>query len=224
MTKSILLLLIIKFYSCKDNTTAHLVNNVTAIGSKDSQLLDYNAFKDSVVVKKKLLTDHPTKEISDYFFNLINTDIYNHWKGTEWAFYGMTRRPNEGTIACGYFVTTTLCDVGLKIDRVRLAQCTSGEMIKELCVDIHTFKDFKKFKSFLTNQPIKSVFIVGLDYHTGYIIKDTSKLYFLHSNYIRNQGVVKEEIDSSAALINNKFFMIGSLTANEALLQKWISY
>jgi hypothetical protein len=75
---------------------------------------------------------------------------------------------------------------------------------------------------YLAKQPINSIFIIGLDFHTGYIIKTATNCYFFHFNYIRKQGVVKEKIDESQALSANKFFMIGSLTANKDLLRKWV--
>lgn len=183
---------------------------------------DYETFKSSVLEHKAALAGHPHNDVSEYFFHLVNDDIYAYWLGTPWEFYGMTRTPQKGTIACGYFVTNTLADLGLKIERIKLAQCASGEMIKVLCTDIHTFSQFKKLQSFLDAQPVNSIFIIGLDYHTGYIVKDSTGSYFLHSNYINNQGVVKEKIETSRALVNNKIFMIGSLTGNKTLLKRWI--
>lgn len=185
--------------------------------------MDYETFKSSVLEHKAGLAGHPHNEVSEYFFKLVNDNIYAYWQGTPWEFYGMTRTPQKGTIACGYFVTNTLADLGLKIERIKLAQCASGEMIKILCTDIHTFSQFKKLQSFLDTQPVNSVFIIGLDYHTGYVVKDTTGSYFLHSNYINNQGVMKEKIETSRALVNNKIFMIGSLTGNRKLLEKWVT-
>jgi hypothetical protein len=75
---------------------------------------------------------------------------------------------------------------------------------------------------YLAKQPVNSVFIVGLDFHTGYVIKTATGCYFFHSTYLKSAGVVKEKINESAALAYNKFFMIGSLTANDKLLREWV--
>jgi hypothetical protein len=182
----------------------------------------YSAFKDSVAVHKATLKNKPHNDIANYLYHLVNDDIYAYWQGTPWAFYGMTRTPQAGEIACGYFVTNTLSDLGFKIERVKLAQAVSATMIKKLCVDVHSCNGITNFAAYMEKQPVNSVYIVGLDYHTGYIVKDTTGSYFLHSNYINNQGVVKELITESQALANNKFFMIGSLTANKKLLQEWV--
>jgi hypothetical protein len=39
----------------------------------------------------------------------------------------------QGNIACGYFVTTVLRDAGMLLNRVKLSQCASEEMIQQLC-------------------------------------------------------------------------------------------
>jgi hypothetical protein len=184
--------------------------------------IDYNEFKRSVNSHKSLLIKHSKKDISGYLFKLIDEDIYNYWAGTPWEFYGTTQQPKTGAIACGYFVTNTLTDLGFKIDRVGLAEVASGVMIKKLCVGIKSFNRLKKLNGYLAKQPINSVFIIGLDFHTGYVVKTAANCYFFHSNYIKKEGVVMETIDTSQALSTNKFFMIGSLTANENLLRKWV--
>jgi hypothetical protein len=96
-------------------------------------------------------------------------------------------------------------------------------MIKKLCVGIKSFNSISKLDSYLATQPVNSVFIIGLDFHTGYVIKNAAGCYFFHSFYLNKIGVVKEKVDVSQALSNNKFFMIGSLTANENLLRKWVA-
>ena len=185
--------------------------------------VDYNEFKKSVDSNKSLLINHPTKDIRNYLFKLIDEDIYNYWAGTPWDFYGKTQQPKAGSIACGYFVTNTLTDLGFKIDRVGLAEGASEGMIKKLCVGIESFRSLNKLNSYLAKQPVNAVFIIGLDFHTGYIVKTATGCYFFHSNYIKKQGVIREKVAASQALSTNKFFMIGSLTANENLLRKWVA-
>ena len=203
--------------------TAFVNGNYQNTQSTVDNKVDYSEFKKSVNTNKGLLVKHPAKDISNYLFKLIDDDIYNYWAGTPWEFYGTTRQPKAGSIACGYFVTNTLTDLGFKIDRVGLAEVASGVMIKKLCVGIKSFHSLNKLDSYLAKQPINSVFIIGLDFHTGYVIKTTTNCYFFHSSYIKKEGVVMEAINTSPALSTNKFFMIGSLTANENLLRKWVA-
>ncbi len=182
---------------------------------------DYETFKTSVIQHKALLAGKPHSEAANYLFTLVNDSLPTYWNGTPWDFHGMARTPQQGEIACGYFVTNTLADLGFKIQRVKLAQCASGEMIKVLCTDIKIFSGIKSFEAYMEKQPVNSVFIVGLDFHTGYIVKDAMGSWFFHSNYIKRKGVMKEQIGESAALAKNKFFMIGSLTGNKKLLREW---
>jgi len=203
--------------------TAFVNGNCQNALSPVDNKVDYTEFKKSVNNNKSLLIKHPTKDIRNYLFKLIDEDIYNYWAGTPWEFHGTTQQPKVGSIACGYFVTNTLTDLGFKINRVELAEVRSGDMIKKLCVEIESFNSLDKLNSYLAKQPINSVFIIGLDFHTGYIVKTATNCYFFHSSYIKKEGVVREKIDASQALNNNKFFMIGNLTANENLLRKWVA-
>lgn len=203
--------------------TTLVTGNYQSVQSTVNKKVDYTEFTKSVNDHKSLLNKHPTKEIRNYLFKLIDGDIYNYWVGTPWDFYGTTRQPKAGSIACGYFVTNTLTDLGFKVDRVGLAEGASSVMIKKLCVGTHSFYSLNKLNTYLAKQPVNSVFIIGLDFHTGYVLKTSTGCYFFHSNYIKKQGVIREKIDVSQALSTNKFFMIGSLTANTNLLRKWVA-
>jgi hypothetical protein len=94
-------------------------------------------------------------------------------------------------------------------------------MIKELCEtsSINRYSTLVQMKDYLKKQDEKEVFIVGLDFHTGYIIKEGDDFYFLHSNYINRKGVMKEKVDDSKALKNSNLYMIGSLTQNSNLFK-----
>jgi hypothetical protein len=56
---------------------------------------------------------------------IIDKKLLPYWLGTTWNFNGTTQVPGEGSIACGYFVTTLLRDAGVKLERVKLAQMAS---------------------------------------------------------------------------------------------------
>jgi hypothetical protein len=148
------------------------------------------------------------------FFSFINTDVPNYWTGTKWDYNGITREPNVGKIACGYFVTNVLHDFGFKIDPVFLAQQASSVMIKQLCEpsSIKYFATVKMVKEYVLSRSESEIFIAGLDFHTGFVIRDKEKCYFLHSIDIDDVGVIKEELEGSKGF-GSKLYMIGSLTA-----------
>jgi hypothetical protein len=184
--------------------------------------LSYEDFLKQVTTERGKLKNKPTADAKKYFFTLVNEKIPAYWTGTPWDFNGVTRKPGQGNIACGYFITNTMTDIGFKIERVKLAQAASSVLIKATCVNIKYYADFEDLKIHLKNAAENSVFIVGLDFHTGYITKEKKDCYFIHSNYINRKGVMKENILSSSALQASKTFMIGSISANDDFIKKWI--
>ena len=49
---------------------------------------------------------------------MVEKEIFPHWYDTKYDFYGQTETPGKGKIACGYFVSTVLRDIGVPIERV----------------------------------------------------------------------------------------------------------
>ncbi len=159
----------------------------------------------------------------DSVLSLIVKEYFNYWKGTAWGFNGTTQKPKKGKIACGYFITTLLEDVGFKVQRVKWAQAASETMIKKMTNDIKRF----------SNQPVKTIekyieekgkglYIVGLDNHTGFIYNDGGKIRFVHSNFYKPEiGVMEQELNSHNPLKDSKYRVIGKIL-DEKMMKKWI--
>lgn len=205
----ILLATLVQF-SCRENNSNTLVG--TDNTTEKVQLKPYAELKNDL---KSF--NGTTKEKQARFFTFINSDVPDYWIGTKWDYNGTTRNPQNGTIACGYFVTTVLDDFGMKLKRIQLAQQVSSVMITTLCdsKSIKRFSSIEQVEQYVNGRNSEEIYIVGLDFHTGFIIKDKAKMYFLHSNYIQKKGVVKEELRHSKALLSSKSFMIGSLSEKE---------
>jgi hypothetical protein len=168
--------------------------------------------KDSIVTRAQ-----------SYLFDLITTRFFDCWYGTPWDFYGTTRTPSKGSIACGYFVTTILSDAGLNIPRVKWAESASEVFIVKLSNDLKRFR----------NQPIDSVvkyikgrpnglYIVGLDCHVGFIMKNGEAVKFVHSSYYHPEiGVMAEELDSKNPLSDSQYRVIGRIL-DTAMVKKWL--
>ena len=106
------------------------------------------------------------------FVSAIEQQINPFWYGTDWDFYGTTQVPKEGKIACGYFVTTVLRDVGLRVNRVSLAQQASENIIKSLVIA----PNIKRFRNVTIEKFVADVktfgaglYVVGLDNHVGFL-------------------------------------------------------
>ena len=157
----------------------------------------------------------------------FSDSLFVCWYGTEWDFNGTTTTPRDGEIACGYFVTTLVRDAGFKIERAKLAQCASQSMINTLCPDadvkIITGGQVQKVKEHILAKP-DGIFIVGLDTHTGFIVKKGTELHFVHSNYtLASDGVMSESFDESSVIQNNGYFAIGNFLNSDGTIQKWLN-
>ena len=181
-----------------------------------------NSFKSNVIsVHHKEFSD----SIVDFWVKSIGNDIYKKWEGTPWDFNGTTETPGVGNIACGYFVTTVLRDIGVKLNRVKLATCASLQMMKSLCptqkIQNLSLKSYEEFNDFIKFNG-KAVYIIGLDFHTGFLVNDGFENWFIHSNYIRRKGVTKEEILNSVALKGSKTRWIVCLTKDKVFINNWL--
>lgn len=187
----------------------------------ENPLQPYPDFLQNLQIQRQKHFETANKDsLKHLFFQFIHKDVPAYWTGTKWNFNGITRTPKEGKIACGYFITNTLTDFGLDIPRFKLAQVPSSEMIEALCVNIQKPVNFEGLVNYIERQENETVFIVGLDFHTGYITKASNdEIYFIHSNYIGREGVVKERIRESAALKASGFYMIGNFSADRDLFR-----
>jgi hypothetical protein len=172
--------------------------------------------------EKNLIIEHSRKDFTDFLTN----DIIPYWNGTKWSFEGHTEIPKVGNVACGYFVSTTLNHVGLKLNRFKLAQKSPENEAKTIQINkkIEFFQDIspETLKNHFVKNKKNGIYFIGLDFHVGYILKENVNVYFIHSNYIESAGVIKEDILFSRAIKSKKYY-IADITYNDELIQKWIS-
>lgn len=165
------------------------------------------------------------KKAKDYLVQTIGDDLYKQWQGTRWDFNGTTSKPKEGTIACGYFVNTLLQDAGYKVNRTKLSICPSLTMMKTLTssesIQNLSRLTYDNFVRQIKNYG-KGLFLVGLDFHTGFIVNDGTNCWFLHSNYIQQEGVIKERLTESLALKSSKTRYLTCLTDSKKFLLHWL--
>lgn len=165
------------------------------------------------------------KALERAFIRQITQKVFPYWYGTKWDFNGTTEMPQEGSIACGYFVTTTLRDMGVPINRVKMAQCASEEMIRSLASkeQVHyisntTLKEFEKKIVGYGN----GLYIIGLDNHTGFVWINGSEHYFIHSTGWFPFKVVKDKVAESSVLEKSKYRVVGKISDDERFLRKWV--
>jgi hypothetical protein len=160
---------------------------------------------------------------SQLLFKTLVDSIFPAWYGTPWDFNGISNTPGKGEIACGYFVSTTLKHAGFNLNRYKLAQQASEIITKSVCGAEKTryFHDIDDIINLLSLQN-QGLYIVGLDYHVGFIVIENGGLYFVHSDFINNK-VVREPLRTSEAFSSSQGFVLGEITHNQSLMKKWKS-
>lgn len=165
-------------------------------------------------------------QIRDKFTTHLVSDIIPQWYGTKWSFDGYSEIPKSGSIACGYFVSTTLRDVGLNINRYKLAQKAPYHEAEVIAcgTTIETLQDKSKeeLKAYFIKNKKDGLYFIGLDFHVGFILKEGQNIYFIHSNYINNSGPIKEKIDDSRVMKSSVYHFC-NITHNDVLLKKWLN-
>ncbi|MFZ1530114.1 MAG: hypothetical protein WAT19_15280 [Ferruginibacter sp.] len=223
----VLFLIACYFNTCKNEQKAKPALQKIIL-SKDPALIDYVKCKDSIAQLRKSLKSNwgkmPLAEKERIFVKSVTQTIIPPWLGTGWDFNGITEEPGKGKIACGYFVTTVLRDAGVKLNRVKLAQCASSEMIRSLVAvkNIHSFyyRSFEAFYEFIASNGF-GLYIIGLDNHTGFIYHNGKDIYFIHSNFAGPKSVQQEKVSDSWILKGSGCHIVGKISTDARLLNSW---
>jgi hypothetical protein len=171
--------------------------------------------------------DEVLHRAGNLFLEELTGTLIPYWIGTDYDFYGQTYIPGKGEIACGYFVTTLLEDMGVQLDRNGLAKMASEQMIKELVAPKHIKRYSKQpLKRVLADIKFegKGVYIVGLDTHTGFIINDGDEIYFAHASGRNPWAVIEETALGSIPLKKSNYRVVGQLTKDVDFLREWLNH
>ena len=219
---------IILFLSCKQQEFKHLPH-LQIISKIAPASINYDSCKKIISVTKQNNKRHwnilAKFEKEKIFTAAVTYTIIPNWLGTTWDFNGVSEKPQQGAIACGYFVTTVLRDAGLPVARIKLAQCASEQMITTLVQPTYV----QRFSNVTTGVFVKYIeslgyglYIVGLDNHTGFIYNDGTEVYFIHSSIAGSRNVQQEKALTSLVLMQSKYKVLGKISADEKVLSKWI--
>ena len=191
------------------------------------------SYQTTKVAIKKARTSYANQQLSTdslsiLFTNLLVNQIIPYWYQTPWSFEGHTAIPKEGTIACGYFVSTTLKDAGLNINRYKLAQQNpfneaSTLALNKPVIEIHNETIAANIKEL--QQRLKSgIYFIGFaQSHVGYLFKQKEQLFVIHSDYLSAEGVRIEAVEQSAVFGMFHQLYIAEISTNELFLKKWLS-
>ena len=217
-------LLISCFFVEKEEVTEKIILKEYSVVLKSIKI-ERQSFQSKYKSANSIQKEVILKKAKKYLFKTLSKDIFPQWYGTAWDFNGTTRTPKKGKIACGYFVTNTLTDVGFNIPRIKWAQSASEVFIKKLAPT----KDIVRF----SNKPLAKViayfkkkgdglYLVGLDSHTGFVVVNKDKINFVHANYYQREiGVMSEDISTKNPFGDSKYRVIGKLLSDK-MVENWI--
>lgn len=171
-------------------------------------------------VKNAKRSANSGKDFESYLVN----DIISHWYGTEWDFNGYTAVPNEGVIACGYFVSTTLLHMGIDVNRYKMAQQAGLYEAQTLALSENNYRTIRgsdSLKVILKRDYSDGIYFVGLDNHVGYLYIKDQIPYFIHSNYIEDRVMIEKAFYAPA--FESGIYVIAEISTNEKLMERWRS-
>lgn len=147
------------------------------------------------------------------------------WLGHPWDFNGTATVPGEGKIACGYYVSVIMRDAGFKVERIKLAQQPSQNIIRTFLPNredlwITGGMPYDEYVENL-NARYDGINIVGLDKHVAFVVVQDGEMRFVHSGGLQKM-VVDEAKEDAYSLDVSNYRVIGNLTRNRDLLEKWI--
>lgn len=214
------LLLGVRWYYQKEQAAAeHQVAYKALLERAHYQRLNYEqAWKAAPSRHAELL-----RQAQQYLYFTLTDTIFDYWYGTPWDFNGTTQQPGKGAIACGYFVTTTLEQLGFSLPRRKLAQQAASVIIRSLCdrKSIEVFQHLKALNDHMMQQE-EGIYLVGLDTHVGFLWRHSEGWHMVHASYSGGKSVMAEPWDQSTVLKKSKIFVVGNLLGNPNLLRWWV--
>lgn len=214
-------------------STAPIEQDTTPISPFDTvqHLISYNNLKSKIDQKRSYLArrtdiDSTQKLIvaKEYFTTMLIDSVFEYWEGTTWDFNGYTATPRKGEIACGYYISTTLRDMGINLNRYKVAQQAAAVIVERVCEpsSIITLNGYEAFSQYYPTIEEGELLVVGLSNHVGFLYKQNGQCYFAHSNYRGKVAVEKEKAETSAALKASLIYVVGSITKNDYMFKKWL--
>ncbi|MFH1463464.1 MAG: hypothetical protein ABIO70_03675 [Pseudomonadota bacterium] len=156
-------------------------------------------------------------------FDHVVHELIPAWEGTPWEFYGTTETPGEGTIACGYYVSTLLRDAGFRVERVKLAQQASEHIIQTLTPEdlIWRTSDAGVTRSL---SPLEEhgdgLYMVGLDCHVGLLVREDGAVRFCDASYLAPTAVTCHD-PQTAFSYRSRYRVIGMLLSDD-MMRGWL--
>ncbi len=189
---------------------------------KKSRIDLVNAYRKARSAEQKAAVEKDAR----IMLELIMPEMMRCWRGTGYDFNGVAERPGQGKIACGYFVSTLIRDAGFKVNRYKLAQQPSSNILRtftdsENC-ELRVGEKYDTYADWLESME-PGIYLMGLDTHVGFVVVERNgDMKFLHSSGIDKAGVVEESRDQAKAIKWSNWRMLGHFTADPEVIRMWL--
>jgi len=179
------------------------------------------AYQEAGDTEQKLAVEHDARVVLE----MILPEMMRCWIGTGYDFNGIAEKPGSGRIACGYFVSTVIRDAGFKVNRYKLAQQPSENILRtfierEDCL-LSVGKEFDAYADWVEKMD-KGIYLIGLDTHVGFVVNRQDGMGFIHSSGAKLVGVVEESRDEALAIQNSRWRMLGSFSGDPGVIRTWL--
>lgn len=148
-------------------------------------------------------------------------ELADLWMGTTWAL-GAPQASEPGPdarINCGTFVGTVLRDAGFNVKVTKLQRQPSQDIIRSFVGKDRTRRfsntPMKKFLAEVRDMG-PGLFIIGLDFHVGFLIQTDDDLRFVHASYV-TRTVVDEPAAEASPIVDSKYRVVGKILSRENL-------
>ncbi|MEW5737372.1 MAG: hypothetical protein AB1938_00515 [Myxococcota bacterium] len=170
------------------------------------------------------LRNEARREARMAVLDFVDAQAFPAWAGTTWNFYGTSTTPREGAIACGYFVSTVLEHAGFQVERVKLAQQASAYIVSTMARGTHVewlrYLKPAEVVARVRERFGDGLFVVGMDYHVGFLRLDGERVAFCHSSFLEPAVVACEDPQVSAGFASNLYVVGDAL--NDAAIDDWL--
>lgn len=149
--------------------------------------------------------------------------LFDAWVGTTWGLgRPQTSTPHVGKINCGTFVGTVLAHAGFEVDIKKLQRQPSELIVKSLAPK-KTIRRYRRVPLAEFVGDVRAmgdgVYVVGLDYHVGFIRVHDGEVRFVHADYYSGL-VVDEPAMESPGLLHTNYRVVGKILQPE-LVERW---
>jgi len=159
-----------------------------------------------------------------YLLSAVADRLIPSWIGTPWEFSGTAAEPHSGSIACGFFVGTVLAHAGFRLDRIRFGELPAQTAIEGICpaeaVAIFRNHSTRAVLAHLA-AGTDGLYLVGLDYHIGIVVKRSADLQFCHSTFLDPRAVLCEPAAGDNPLTSSRYVVVGELLT-DVRLEAWL--